>query len=194
MPSLEEIGITGARALVLPLLLNFAAASPPSQSNREVTVVVNARTGTIAFLQGAADGFEAVLRKGGQLPATKASIEALPVVKVGEEGVDCAICLSELELGGDGKVMPCKHRYHPDCIDKWLKIHGSCPICRFQMPGEVDPDLDDDSESLQDRVDMVFHVFFRTGSGDSSDSESDHESEAHPGGAESDEALNAEAE
>ncbi|KAK4366628.1 hypothetical protein RND71_014508 [Anisodus tanguticus] len=58
----------------------------------------------------------------------------MPVVKVIEEGVECSICLSEFKVGGDAKEMTCKHRYHLDCLDKWLRINGSSPICRYKMP------------------------------------------------------------
>lgn len=34
------------------------------------------------------------------------------------------------------KEMPCGHRYHGDCIEKWLCMHGSCPVCRYRMPEE----------------------------------------------------------
>ncbi|XP_059298096.1 E3 ubiquitin-protein ligase MPSR1-like [Lycium ferocissimum] len=74
--------------------------------------------------------------EGPVLPATKASIEALPVVEI-DEAIDlteCAICLLEFQPGGQAKEMPCQHRYHSNCINKWLRIHGSCPVCRYVMP------------------------------------------------------------
>ncbi|XP_024975579.1 E3 ubiquitin-protein ligase RING1-like [Cynara cardunculus var. scolymus] len=69
----------------------------------------------------------------GPLPASKSAIEAMPVVTATEEE-DCAICLTEYGDAGEAKEMPCKHRYHSDCIQKWLNIHGSCPVCRYEMP------------------------------------------------------------
>lgn len=71
--------------------------------------------------------------KDGPPPASKASIEALPAVQLLEEG-ECVICLDEWEIGATAKELPCKHKFHPNCIEKWLGIHGSCPICRHKMP------------------------------------------------------------
>ncbi|KAD3641011.1 hypothetical protein E3N88_30234 [Mikania micrantha] len=75
------------------------------------------------------------IAKEGALPASKSAIEALPTVTVTEEEEsDCAICLTEHGVAGEVKELPCKHRYHSDCIVKWLEIHGSCPVCRYEMP------------------------------------------------------------
>ncbi|XP_057492803.1 RING-H2 finger protein ATL78-like [Actinidia eriantha] len=44
---------------------------------------------------------------------------------------ECVICLSEFTLGERIKVLPkCHHGFHPQCIDKWLNSHSSCPTCR----------------------------------------------------------------
>lgn len=77
--------------------------------------------------------------KDGRPPASKASIDAMQSVEIkgGEnenDGDQCVICLEEWEIGEKAKKMPCKHRFHEGCIVKWLKIHGSCPVCRYEMP------------------------------------------------------------
>ncbi|KAE9612514.1 hypothetical protein Lal_00033338 [Lupinus albus] len=68
-------------------------------------------------------------------PALKAAIEAMPNV-INEEKLQCTVCLEDLEIGKEAKEMPCKHKFHGDCIISWLKLHSSCPICRFRMPSE----------------------------------------------------------
>lgn len=77
------------------------------------------------------------LNKEGPLPASKSAINELPTVKVPEEE-DCVICLSEYD---EAKELPCKHRFHSDCIMKWLGIHGSCPVCRYEMPVDEKEDV-----------------------------------------------------
>ena len=39
----------------------------------------------------------------------------------------CVICLSEMY---DECMMPCNHTFHNRCIQRWIKRHNSCPICR----------------------------------------------------------------
>ncbi|XP_051214241.1 uncharacterized protein [Lolium perenne] len=69
---------------------------------------------------------------GGVPPASKAAIAALREVRAEQEG-DCAICLDAFDAG---KEMPCGHRFHGhgECLDRWLGVHGSCPVCRSELP------------------------------------------------------------
>ncbi|KAL3511116.1 hypothetical protein ACH5RR_030517 [Cinchona calisaya] len=94
--------------------------------------------------RGGDTGLESLLRdlfsKEEQPPASKASMEAMPEVEISEDGEECVMCLEEWEVGWVAKEMPCKHRFHGNCIEKWLSIHGSCPVCRYKMPVEENDD------------------------------------------------------
>ncbi|GMI84197.1 BCA2 zinc finger ATL 4 [Hibiscus trionum] len=71
----------------------------------------------------------------GTPPAQKEAIEALSTVKI-EEILQCSVCLDDLEAGVEAKEMPCKHKFHGECILPWLELHSSCPVCRYQMPAD----------------------------------------------------------
>lgn len=73
-------------------------------------------------------------------PADKDTIDSLPKVEITQEQVDkslhCAICLLDFHLKELVKQLGCTHQYHGDCIDKWLLLHGNCPICREDLNGK----------------------------------------------------------
>ncbi|CAH8380760.1 unnamed protein product [Eruca vesicaria subsp. sativa] len=68
----------------------------------------------------------------------QSTIETYKKVELGESrrlpginGIICPICLSEYASKETIRFMPkCDHCFHVECIDVWLKIHGSCPLCR----------------------------------------------------------------
>ena len=45
-------------------------------------------------------------------------------------GDECTICLSSFVDGELISFLPCKHRYHDDCIKQWLKRGAFCPNCK----------------------------------------------------------------
>ncbi|KAL2505024.1 RING/U-box superfamily protein [Abeliophyllum distichum] len=170
-PSLEELSTRGATAFLLPRIISMAAASttPSSQQPRDVVVFVNQATGSITLIEGSID-IEMFLRdmpgKKRLLPASKDSIESMPVVKITEPGSECSICLMGFELNGEVKEMPCKHKFHSSCIEKWLRFNGSCPICRFTLPVEEKKESDSEEEEERGRREeqgMRIHVFFTRG-------------------------------
>ncbi|GJN35712.1 hypothetical protein PR202_gb24515 [Eleusine coracana subsp. coracana] len=43
----------------------------------------------------------------------------------------CVICLGMVQVGEMVRRLPaCKHLFHVECIDMWLRSHTTCPICR----------------------------------------------------------------
>lgn len=89
----------------------------------------------------------------GTPPASKTAVEALPVVKISENDLrhdfssECAVCKEDFEVGEETRQLPCKHLYHHGCIMPWLKMHSSCPVCRFQMPTEDEGSCGGSSQS-----------------------------------------------
>ncbi|KAK1558824.1 hypothetical protein Q3G72_007117 [Acer saccharum] len=49
----------------------------------------------------------------------------------GPNSSTCSICLSEYCSKETIRCIPeCKHCFHADCIDEWLRLNSSCPLCR----------------------------------------------------------------
>ena len=136
-------------SMFIPFILGFADTTTRQESDdpddetadtpttRDRIILINPFTQGMIVIEGNSS-FDSLLRelasKGGQPPASKASIEAMPSVEVGGDDGECVICLEEWKDGGVAKEMPCKHKFHENCIVKWLEIHGSCPVCRHKMP------------------------------------------------------------
>ncbi|KAK2406955.1 RING-H2 finger protein ATL67 [Trifolium repens] len=61
-------------------------------------------------------------------------INSYPRLQYGKDlGHDttCSICLCEYKDSEMLRMMPeCRHYFHLCCLDSWLKLNGSCPVCR----------------------------------------------------------------
>lgn len=46
-----------------------------------------------------------------------------------DEGLGCSICTDDFEKGQDIRLLPCNHKFHPECVDPWLlNVSGTCPL------------------------------------------------------------------
>jgi len=45
----------------------------------------------------------------------------------------CPICIVDYKTGDKVKTLPCLHRFHRECIDKWLMMKSDCPICKYDL-------------------------------------------------------------
>ncbi|XP_010534845.1 PREDICTED: E3 ubiquitin-protein ligase RING1-like [Tarenaya hassleriana] len=138
---------------------------PGTDREREPVILINPFNQTI-MLQGSYDvnpvpvgslgdyfigpGFDALLQRlaendpnrYGTPPAQKEAVKALPWLKI-EETCQCSVCLDDFEIGTEAREMPCKHRFHNQCLLPWLELHSSCPVCRYQLPMD-EPKTDSD--------------------------------------------------
>ncbi|KAJ9560353.1 hypothetical protein OSB04_005513 [Centaurea solstitialis] len=47
-----------------------------------------------------------------------------------EESEVCAVCLAGYEKDVIIAMLPCKHRFHMECIREWLLRKNVCPLCK----------------------------------------------------------------
>jgi hypothetical protein len=46
-----------------------------------------------------------------------------------ETELACSVCTDDFVRGEDTRVLPCGHKFHPNCIDPWLlNVSGTCPL------------------------------------------------------------------
>lgn len=44
---------------------------------------------------------------------------------------ECSICLENIESQDKSKILKeCNHSFHYNCINKWLDLRSTCPVCR----------------------------------------------------------------
>jgi hypothetical protein len=50
-----------------------------------------------------------------------------------KESEKCPICITDYEDKEKLKKLPCKHLFHPECIDTWLVQNSLCPVCKKDL-------------------------------------------------------------
>ena len=63
----------------------------------------------------------------------------------------CAICLINYKSSDIIKEFPCKHIYHKNCILKWIKKSNRCPLCKYDITGDInDMEIKKEGENNDD--------------------------------------------
>ncbi|XP_032531601.1 E3 ubiquitin-protein ligase Praja-2 isoform X1 [Chiroxiphia lanceolata] len=108
---------------------------------------------TFVALEGRLEAVEAALAQLESLafdveqtrpPATKETIDCLPVVLITGQDESCTICCSEYVRGEYVAELPCHHLFHKSCVTPWLQRSGTCPVCRHVL-APVLPEAADDT-------------------------------------------------
>jgi len=105
--------------------------------------------GDAVYTQEAFDRIITQLREqvqpGGAPPASQAALDRLRVKEVddamlgcenGEGKAKCVVCVDDMVKGEKVAVLPCEHFFHGECVVPWLKLHGTCPVCRRSVEVE----------------------------------------------------------
>lgn len=113
-----------------------------SELEREMRFLETQRTGDYPSRQELIESIMRHLQQleldiGAQTPLGEERTRALPSrnYKASEErDTTCAICVEDYRNGERVKELPCKHIFHPVCIDEWLINHSSlCPLCKENL-------------------------------------------------------------
>lgn len=87
--------------------------------------------------------------------ATERDLETLPSAKYhqgmfeDDENAQCAICLSGYSENEIIRQLPCdtRHHFHKGCVDEWLLLNASCPICRASILSDEQEENETDQSS-----------------------------------------------
>ncbi|CAL5097675.1 unnamed protein product [Urochloa decumbens] len=118
---------------------------------------LKARRRSAALRRGAALRAAAAAGAPGGAVVAAVALSAIPAFPYKREGgvagggdgatgwAQCVICLGLVQVGEVVRRMPaCKHLFHVECIDMWLRSHSTCPICRAAVEpagGQPEPEL-----------------------------------------------------
>jgi hypothetical protein len=53
--------------------------------------------------------------------------------KEGSGSEECAVCMESFSAGDEVRVLPCNHEFHVACVDQWLRMRSTCPLCRSNI-------------------------------------------------------------
>lgn len=101
-----------------------------------IEMMLSGLLGSSQLLQQRLAEFEAELGEGNKpRGASESAIAALPKRAVGAADVaeQCSICITHYAESEHMRELPCAHAFHCDCIDAWLRVNASCPLCRTSI-------------------------------------------------------------
>lgn len=115
---------------------NNRSSSSSSSSNSVVTnfSFSNGRSSliyTITSINGDGDGVPKGLNESTLVNYPKFMYSQMKKTCLSSNTCGCSICLTDYGDDHMLRLLPdCGHLFHLRCIDIWLKLHPSCPICR----------------------------------------------------------------
>jgi hypothetical protein len=69
-------------------------------------------------------------------PASKGTISRFLTISKKFDIEECIIC-TEVHSEDSFSIRACGHTFHKQCIEPWLRNHGTCPLCRTTLEETV---------------------------------------------------------
>jgi len=74
----------------------------------------------------------------GATPEVVARATTLSLYRPGSKSLgngadDCHICYDNFCMDEPIRVLPCLHRFHAECVDRWLAQSRICPVCKLDI-------------------------------------------------------------
>ncbi|XP_073959861.1 E3 ubiquitin-protein ligase RNF115-like [Choristoneura fumiferana] len=83
------------------------------------------------------------LENAGPPPLPREQIAAIPSEALTPEqaaaNTSCSVCWENFQIGEMVSRLQCDHIFHSTCIEPWLQLHATCPICRRSLLAEDAP-------------------------------------------------------
>ncbi|KAL9032552.1 MAG: hypothetical protein Q9180_006436 [Flavoplaca navasiana] len=125
-------------------------ASPPTVPEASTQAQQDSPAATSAVANEQGGNNETTVTAASATPeAIKPQITNDPVINA-DNGLACSVCTDDFTKGQDVRVLPCNHKFHPECIDPWLlNVSGTCPMCRTDLrPTGSDANSNPDHNTL----------------------------------------------
>jgi E3 ubiquitin-protein ligase RNF38/44 len=129
LPCLVAVAMVPVFCFCLPCVIRLLASLHDPQANRGARETELAKLPTVPFRPD------------------------LDLLK-GEEHA-CSVCIGDYEPGDELRVLPCKHLFHKECVDQWLSVNATCPLCRTSLFENDDADAPPPADVDGPRVDAA---------------------------------------
>ncbi|KAL4614815.1 hypothetical protein ACB092_07G079700 [Castanea dentata] len=107
--------------IIVVLLLCYCTVHPSLQIGNLATAEQNAITIELGLDEATLDKYPKLIYAQAKLHTNKANSTTSC----------CSICLADYKDTDVLRDLPdCGHLFHLECVDSWLKLHATCPVCR----------------------------------------------------------------
>ncbi|KAL6005520.1 RING-H2 finger protein atl70 [Asimina triloba] len=105
--------------------------TPPQRPHRQQQPPLDAFEAAYDQPAGAAADVEAGLDEATLLSYPKLLYSQAKLRKKDTTASCCSICLADYKDSDMLRLLPdCGHLFHIKCVDEWLRLHPTCPVCR----------------------------------------------------------------